>query len=332
LPRLTLAEVEDLAHRALLASCTGDANARIVARSIAAAEADGIGSHGLLRLPAYCAHARSGKVDGHARPTIAETAPGTLRVDAANGFAHPAIEAALDRLVPLAATQGIAAASLFRSYNSGVMGHHVERLARQRLVGLGFSNAPAVIAPWGGHEPLFGTNPIAFAAPHDAGEPIVIDQACSIVARGEVLLRAARGEPLPDGWGLDRRGEPTIDPDAVLQGGSMLPFGGRKGATLALMVEVLAATLTGALRSAEAGSLTADDRKPAGIGQAFIALSPDRFAAGFQDRIGALCEAIAAQPGARLPGARRFEARRRSTLEGIVVDESLLSRVQALCA
>jgi (2R)-3-sulfolactate dehydrogenase (NADP+) len=331
LPRLRLDEIEALAHRALVASRTSEANARLVAGSLAAAEADGIPSHGLLRLPTYCAHARSGKVDGFAGPSVVETGPAVVRVDARNGFANPAIIVALDWLVPMADEHGIAAAAIFNSYNAGVMGHHVERLARSGLVAMAFANAPAVIAPWGGTKPVFGTNPIAFAAPREGDEPLVIDQASSVVARGEVMLRAQRGEEIPDTWGLDAKGEPTRDPRAVLDGGSMAPAGGYKGATLALMVEVLAATLTGALHSFEAGSLTAEEGGPAGVGQTFIALDPARFGGtAFRARVEALCAAMLREPGVRLPGARRFAARRAADEKGVAVDAALLERISTI--
>lgn len=331
MPRLSLAEVEDLALRALVASRTSEENARTVAASIGAAEADGIPSHGLLRLPVYCAHSRSGKVDGFAHPELAQTGPAAARVDARDGFAHPAIVRALEALAPMAQVQGVAAVGIFNSYNSGVMGHHVERLARQGLVALGFANAPAVIAPWGGSKPVFGTNPIAFAAPSGAGDPIVIDQACSVVARGEVLLAAQRGEPIPEGWGLDSAGRPTTDPHAVLNGGCMAAMGGYKGVTLALMVEILAATLTGSLHSAQAGSLTTDDGERAGVGQMFLALDPARLGgAGFEERVRALCSVISAEPEARIPGARRFAARAKAAAEGVSVEDALLEKVSAL--
>jgi (2R)-3-sulfolactate dehydrogenase (NADP+) len=329
--RLTLNDIEAIAYRALIASRTSPANARCVAASIAAAEADGIPSHGLMRLPSYCAHAKSGKVDGHAQPSLARAAPAVLRVDARNGFAHPAIEAALAALLPLARDQGIAAASVFNSYNAGVMGHHVEWLALEGCVGLAFANAPAVMAPWGGRSPVFGTNPIAFAVPRDGEPPIVIDQASTVVARGEIMLSHERHDTIPEGWGYDASGKPTHDPAAVLGGGTLVPSGQHKGANLALIVEVLAATLTGALHSFEAGSLTHDDGKRAGLGQLFIAIDPERLAGpGFHSRLSALCDAILADPRVRLPGSRRVSARAAAKSEGVEVPEALHERVLRL--
>ena len=331
MPRLSVDAIEELAFGALVASRTSEVNARAVARSIAAAEADAIPSHGLLRLPTYCRHALSGKVDGLARPMLTGTGPASFRADARNGFAHPAIELVLVALSDAARARGVAAASVFNSYNSGVMGHHVEHLAVQGLVALGFSNAPAVIAPWGGTRPRFGTNPIAFAAPSGTGEALVIDQACSVVARGEVMLRAQRGEAIPPGWGFDSSGQPTTEPNAILNGGSMAPAGDYKGATLALMVEVLAAALTGAASSANAGSLTIDDGKPAGLGQMFIALDPGRFSdSGFESRTQAILDAMLEERGVRIPGARRFAARKLALENGVDVDDSLLRELEGL--
>ncbi|MGE5615814.1 MAG: Ldh family oxidoreductase [Bacillota bacterium] len=331
MPRLSLEEIKRVAQNALVASKTSAGNAEIVAASLVAAEADGIATHGLLRLPTYCSHARSGKVDGFAHPVLKRSAPSVARVDARNGFAHPAIRAAIDELAELARAQGVAVAAIYNSYNSGVMGHHVEELARRGLVALAFANAPATIAPWGGNKPLFGTNPIAFAAPREDGEPVVIDQASSVVARGEILLRAQRGEKMADTWAFDSRGKPTADPKAALDGGSLAPAGGHKGVNMAFIVEVLAATLTGALHSFDAGSLTADDGKPAGVGQLFIALATDRLGGkDFQRRLETLCEAMLAQEGTRLPGARRYAARAKAHAEGVDIDAAVFEKVRSL--
>ncbi len=332
MPRVTLAEVADLARAALESSSTSADNARTVAASIAAAEADGIPSHGVLRLPIYCAHARSGKVDGRAVPVAEQVAPAALRVDARNGFAHPAIGVGLEALFPLARREGIAILTVHHSYNAGVMGHHVEALANGGLVAMAFANAPAVLAPWGGSSAAFGTNPLAFASPRGGDHPpIVIDLASTVVARGEIILRARRGERVPLGWGLDARGEPTDDPSAILAGGTLAPAGGHKGAALALMVEIVAAAVTGARFSRAAGSLTEVDHEHAGIGQCLIAIDPEPLAGpGFRQRIEALCEALLADPGVRLPGMRRAENRLSAARHGVDVDAELLDAIAML--
>src|SRR5690606_33612178 len=144
----------------------------------------------LRRLAAYAAQAQSGKVDGMATPTAERTRPGALAVDAAHGFAFPAIELALEKLPAIARAQGIAIAGIRRSHHCGVAGLTVEALADAELVALMVANAPAAMAPWGGRQPLFGTDPIAFAAPLEGGQPVVVDISLSKVARGKIMAAA----------------------------------------------------------------------------------------------------------------------------------------------
>jgi (2R)-3-sulfolactate dehydrogenase (NADP+) len=330
--RLTLAEVEELAHGAFRAHRVSDANARCLARSIAAAEADGLRSHGLMRVPPYCRQAAIGKIDGNAEPTVRRTRPAALLADARDGFAHPAIELGFAQLIPAAKEQGLAALAVTNSYNCGVVGHHAEHLAERGLVALAYANTPAAIAPWGGSKPLFGTNPIAFAAPRQGHPPLVLDQSASVVARGEVMLAAQQNQAIPLGWALDPVGTPTTDAKAALAG-SMLPTGGYKGAGLALMVEVLAAALTGATFSFAASSFADEKGGPPRTGPLFIALDPGAFLGdGFTGRIEQLIAEMTAQPGVRLPGDKRYAARHLAAQRGVTVPQPLHAALRALLA
>jgi (2R)-3-sulfolactate dehydrogenase (NADP+) len=327
MPTLTLQDAETLVAAALRRCRTGEDNARCVARALVAAEADGLSGHGLSRVPSYAAQARSGKVDGFATPAAERRRPGAAMIDAKNGFAFPAIDTALALLPALAREAGVAAAGIRRSHHCGAMGHPVERLAEQGLLALMFANTPAAIAPWGGVKAVFGTNPIAFACPLPGRPPIVIDLALSKVARGNILAARQRGERIPEGWALDASGAPTTDPAAAL-GGTMLPVGDVKGTLLALMVEMLAAGLIGANYAAEASSFFDAEGPPPGTGQLIMAVDPAAFA-GSLDRFAALAAAIEAQ-GARLPGARRLQARREAQRTGVVVSDRLLEEISTL--
>ena len=317
-------EVDDLARRVLLRAGTSAANAEPVVASIVAAEADGIHSHGLFRLPTYAEHVACGKVDGHAVPRVTQTGPAALHADAACGFAHPAIAAGLHALLPLATETGCAALAVGNSYNCGVVGHHVAVLADAGLVGLGFVNGPGAIAPWGGTKAMFGTTPFAFACPRAGGlPPLIVDQSSSVVAKGEVLLHAKAGKPIPPGWALDAEGQPTTDADAGLAG-SMAPFGGVKGASMAMAIELLAAGLTGAQFGYQASSFGANEGGPPRTGQLFIALNPARLGGGaFRERVEAFLQTILQQPGTRLPGDRRLAARARYPAHGVTISDSL---------
>ena len=321
---LTVDEVEALTQAVLVTSNTSEANARSVTRSVVASELDGIHSHGLARLPTYCEHAKCGKIDGQASPSVEQVAPAALRADAHDGFAHPAIDLGFAKLVTLAKSTGIAGLAVTNSYNCGVLGYHVEALASAGLVALGYTNAPASIAPAGGKKAVFGTNPVACAAPDGkGGAAFVIDQSSSVIARSEVMVHAASGEPIPEGWALDADGQPTTDPAAAMKG-TMVPAGGYKGAGAALMVEMMAAALSGSTLSANASSFGANDGGSPRTGQFFIAIDPGPFSAGgFEERMAGLVAAITGQDGARMPGSRRRDARSRVARDGVTFARGL---------
>jgi len=329
--RMTVAQIEALASRALMRAGASATAAASLARAIAAAEREGLASHGLGYLATYCEHLGCGKVIGGAVPEVTRPAPGVIVVDAGSGFAHPAIDAGFAELVPLARSQGIAQLAIRNSYNCGVLGYHTERLAAAGLVGLGFTNAPASIAPSGGTKPVLGTNPWALAVPDGkGGASISIDQSASVVAKSEVIKRSRKGEPIPLGWALGPDGAPTTDPAIGLKG-TMVPAGGYKGVGSALLVEVMAACLSGATLGIHASPFSGPVGGPPRTGQGFIAIDPAASSGGaFAERVAALSAAFAAEPGARVPGAGRRKHRAKFDVEGIDVDAAIHEKAMAL--
>lgn len=329
--RLSLAEAEALAFMALVASRVSKGSASATGRALVAAEADGQAGHGLSRLPSYALHARVGKVDGFAVPTVEYVRPAALIVDAAHGFAYPAINLALDALAPLARQTGVAVALIRRSHHFGQAGAHAERLAAQGLVCLVFGNTPRAMAFWGGRRPAMGTNPIAFAAPlPDGRAPLVIDLALSVAARGTIVAAERAGKTIPAGWAVDADGRPTTDPAQALAG-ALVPIGGAKGAALALMVEVLAGALTGGSFGWEATSMFDGEGGAPDMGHILLAFDPAPLAgAAFSARMMNLLQALEAEPGARLPGSRRLANRERAAHEGITLPATLQREIQAL--
>ncbi|SHJ09392.1 (2R)-3-sulfolactate dehydrogenase (NADP+) [Shimia gijangensis] len=330
---LSLAEIEELSLRALIAAGTSQDNARALAAATAATEADGIASHGLAYIPIYCEHVQCGKVDGHAKPTVELPKPGVVTVDAASGFAHPSIDLGFERLIPLAREQGVAALAIRNSYNCGVLGYHTYRLAAAGLLGIGFTNAPASIAPSGGAKPVVGTNPFSVAAPGPEGEPtILIDQSASTIAKSEVMKHAREGKPIPEGWALDAQGNPTTDPDVGLKG-SMAPSGGYKGVGIALLTELMAAAMTGATLGINASPFSGTVGGPPRTGQFFLAIDPGATSGGgFGERLAALAEAIHVQDGAHLPGDGRQGKRAEARKNGVAVNVATLQKIEAIFA
>jgi (2R)-3-sulfolactate dehydrogenase (NADP+) len=325
---LSLAEAERLAIRALATNRTSEVNARLTAQALVAAEMDGQAGHGLTRVPSYAEQARVGKVDGFAKPQI-RGAGAARRIDAGTGFAYPAIEMALNALIPLAREFGVASVGVFASHHCGQAGRHVERLADQGLVGFAYANTPKAMAFHGGARARLGTNPLAFAAPIPGRPPLVIDMALSVVARGRIVSAKAKGEPIPEGWAVDSDGHPTTDPLKAFAG-TLLPIGGAKGSALALMVDILCGALAGAHFSWEASPFLDATGGPPQLGQFLIALDPGHFAGeSFARRMAELSAAVAAD-GARLPGDRRLELRRRAAEQGLAIADDLHAQIQAL--
>ncbi len=327
---LSLAEVHDLVARALMAAGTSVLNAESVAAALVAAEADGQRGHGLSRVAAYAGQARSGKVDGKAEPLVEWVSDCAIRVDAGAGFAFPALDKARAGLAEITRSNCIAIAGVHHSHHFGQAGYHVERLAERGLVALMVGNSPQAMAPWGGSRGVFGTNPIAFAAPRNSAAPLVIDLSLSKVARGKVMAAAKAGETIPEGWALDPQGRPTTDPEAALAG-TMIPMGDAKGAALAMLVEILSAALIGANFAFEASSFFTAEGPPPGVGQFLLAIDPNPLSEGsFAERLEVLIAAVECQEGARLPGSRRLASRAAAARQGIEVPVALLSEIRAL--
>jgi delta1-piperideine-2-carboxylate reductase len=207
----------------------------------------------------------------------------------------------------------------------------VEALAIEGLVAFAFTASFPYVAPAGGTKALYGTNPMAFAWPRKDHPPLVFDQASAVMARGDVMILAREGKQVPEGVGIDSEGRPSTDPNAILEG-AQLAFGGHKGASLALMVELLAGPLIGELLSFEAEEEDAGAGAAPHGGELILALDPTRFGDphGFMDHGERLFDAVVAQAGARLPGARRFESRKRAAAGGIELPQSLHETIVSL--
>ena len=322
-----------LLQRILLRHGTSESVAKVLAENCASAERDGAHSHGVFRVPGYVSTLNSGWVNGKAVPIVEDVASGFVRVDAANGFAQPALAAARSLLVDKARSAGIALLAIHNSHHFAALWPDVEPFAEEGLVALSVVNSMTCVVPHGADRPLFGTNPIAFAAPRADGPPIVFDLATSAIAHGDVQIAARKGERLPPGMGVDSLGQPTQDPKAILEGGALLPFGGHKGSALSMMVELLAAALTGGNFSFEFNWSEHPGARTPWTGQLVIVIDPSKTAGqSFAERSQELVRQMHAAGLRRLPGDRRHRTRAKSELIGIEVQAQDLAQLQALLA
>jgi LDH2 family malate/lactate/ureidoglycolate dehydrogenase len=323
---LTLEEVHALAFEALVANGFSAAQARAIANTVTAAERDLCTSHGLFRIAFYVNALNNPDVDPTAVPVVSELASAVAHVDGCFGFAPLALEMGAAPLVEKARAQGIAALCLNNIYHIAALWPELERVAEQGLAAFAFTAALPYMAPAGGTHPLYGTNPMAFAWPRKDHPPLVFDQASSVTARGEIQIHLRDGKPIPEGWAIGPDGDPTTDPETARRG-AQLPFGGHKGAAIALMVELLAGALVGDLFSYEAAAKDTGTGAPLG-GEFLIAIDPGRCVRdGDSEKQLAhaerLFQKIGEQEGTRLPSDRRYAARERTPKEGVRIPRSL---------
>jgi (2R)-3-sulfolactate dehydrogenase (NADP+) len=327
---------QDLLRLARTALERAGANSRMAeaaAGHLVHAEQQGLQTHGMSRVPFYCAMLKRGRADGAAQPRMVADRAAACLIDNRDGLPYVSLRWAVEEVIQRARRNGIAFAGIRNSAHAGVMGIHLLPVAEARLVGLAFTNSPAAIPAWGGRRALFGTNPVAAVFPRKSKQPLVIDLAMTTVVRGRIMMAMRRGERIPEGWALDRNGRPTTDPKEAIEHGSLFPIGGAKGAMLALVFELLCAALTGAAIGPEVDSFFTDEGNRPRIGQVFIAIDPNGLAGmnTYWERTEALIAAMLADPEVRLPGARRFAAEAASS-KAIELPDELLAQIEKLCS
>lgn len=319
--------LEELLERIFRANGCSQTVAKVLAANCAYAESAGSLSHGIFRIDGYVSTLRSGWVDGQAEPRIEESGPGVLRVDAANGFAQPALAAARSIFIRKIRLAGIALLAIRRSHHFGALWPDVEPFADEGLIAISMVNSFTCAIPAGARKPVFGTNPIAFAAPISGGPPLVFDFATTTIANGDVQIAAREGRLLPPGTGVDITGSPTRDPVAILEGGALVPFGGHKGSAIAMMIELMVAGLSGGNFSFEFDWSSHPGAQTPVTGQILIGIDPSHAGGSpFPLRGRRLVEELAAAGMVGYPGARRRMENREN---GVPIDAEVLDRLEA---
>ncbi len=328
---MTELEIRQLVEDCLMANGANQENAAAVGRTIASAERDGCASHGLFRMPGYVASLRSGKVNGNAQPSVKRISPAVVRVDGDHGYAPLALEKGRQALIEAAQENGIAAMALVNVHHFAALWVEVEPIAEAGCAAMAFTTYKPAVVPAGAKQPLFGTNPMCFGWPRGDQPPMVFDQASASMARGEVMIAARDGHAVPLGTGVDAEGNPTTEPQKIIEGGALLPFGGHKGSTIAMMIELLVAGLTGMDFSYEAQQNDNNDGGPPNGGEFMLAIDPNRFgdAENWLQHSEAFLERLTGMEGAHMPGNRRYANRAKTAAEGIQVKDSVLASCRA---
>lgn len=325
-------EVLSLVQSALAHNGASPRQAHATALALVSAEASGLPSHGLSRVAMYVSHLRAQRVLGQAVPTLLHKRGGAVLIDAGNGFAFPACQLAIEQVMARAREHGIAIAAVTNSHHFGMAAYHLDPVAQAGMVGIACGNSPAAMPAAGGKRAIFGTNPIAAIFPRSGHPPVSVDLSLSEVARGKLMVAADKGETIPLGWALDPDGQLTTDPRQGMAG-SMLAMGGTKGAMLALVVELLVTSLTGAHFGAEADTFFKPEGNQPRLGQIFIVIDPGALGGQgvYSERVEALVSAMLADEGVRLPGQRRHLLLATARQAGVEVPAATWDAICALC-
>ena len=223
--------------------------AEVVIDHLITASLRGVDSHGIIRLLYYLDGIEKGYVRPVAKIRVLRETPVMALIDGGMGLGIFVATYSTRLAIKKARSSGIALVGARNLGHVGMLAYYTKLIAENNLIGFACANSPSIVAPWGGRERIFGTNPISVGFPVD-GNPIIIDMATSYMASSRIRLAKIKGERIPNGAALDKDGKPTNDPEAALKG-VLLPFGGHKGYALSLMVEILSSALLGAPISKE---------------------------------------------------------------------------------
>jgi LDH2 family malate/lactate/ureidoglycolate dehydrogenase len=264
--------------RAFAAAGLPQRDAAIVADLMTEADLRGSDTHGVFRLPQYVRRIRAGGINTSPDIRIIEERASTAMVDGDNGMGHLAMKFAAEAAIDKARNTGIGWVGARMSNHAGPAALYAMMPLRHDMIGFYFAvSSLNHLPPWGGAEPLLGTNPIAIAIPAGEEPPIVMDMAPTVAAFGKVRLQAARGEPMPVGWMIDRDGKPMTDATRADEG-FLLPIGDYKGYALALIIGLLAGTLNRAAFGRAVNEVMKSQSIASNTGQSIAALSIEAFA------------------------------------------------------
>jgi LDH2 family malate/lactate/ureidoglycolate dehydrogenase len=335
MPDIQAQVIIDLSTAIFQAAGAAPEIAAAVARSLVTTNLMGHDSHGVIRVGRYVSQIRSGTLDPTAQPRIAKRMGAMAVVDCQWSFGQIGARYGAQAAQEIAAEMGVSCVALSRVNHIGRLGEYATLLAEAGMVGIVFTSGTIVrvsVTPYGGREPILGTNPMAWAVP-TGGEPLMVDFATAAVANGKIMVALSKGEPFPEGMLLDKDGYPTTDPATFNAGGMLLPFGTYKGSGLALMMELIPTLLSGF------APVSSPEHHP-GNPTLIIALKVDTFITQerFERLTRELIDRVKAVPPAAgfdevlLPGEKEARSTAERLVDGIPLPDSVWADLTKLAA
>ena len=328
MPQVPTDKLRNYAEALFVASGSPEDIASHLVNSLLLADQSGHPSHGIIRVPRYLEYVAQGRIVPNARPEVLKRLPSAALVDGCLGFGQATASFTTQIAIDLATDNGISIAGAIRCNHAGRVGQWAEMAADQGMIFIGFVGGPTGFSgtPFGGAGRALCTNPIAAAVPGNEHEPMIMDFATTTTAEGKIQVARAKGSQLPSGQVLDKRGNPTTDPEEFYDGGMLLPFGGHKGYALSLLVEAMASCLTGA----------GDSDEYAKLGFTAVVINPGVFVSEDQyrasaDSLFARMEAIPPAPNyseVMIPGAPEHRSRALHDGRGIELADTTIRNLR----
>ncbi|WP_188456257.1 ureidoglycolate dehydrogenase [Virgibacillus oceani] len=267
-------ELKSLVINKLTEANVSEEHAAVVADVLVHADLRGVHSHGVLRTEHYVKRMNEGGMNPNPKFKVEDRGKTAALFDGDNGMGHVITKKAMDKAIGLAKENGIGMVGIVNSSHCGALSYFAEQAAKEEVVSMVMTHTDSAVVPFGGSEPYFGTNPIAYGFPAKTHKPIVLDMATSNVALGKVLHARETGKSIPDNWGVDANGNPVTDPNLVK---NLLPIGGPKGYGLALTVDVLSGILTGSAFGTNIATMYGDYKNYRRLGHMILTVDPGLF-------------------------------------------------------
>ena len=338
--RYSYETLKDFGVRVMVSAGLEPEEAALFMENLLYADSRGVGSHGISRLINYAKRVRCGVITPGANAEVVQEAAATLVIDGHNGIGAKIARQAMDLSIQKAKDAGCCVTTVRGGNHFGVGAFYSKYAAEQGMIAWVLAVSSTAVAPTGGAEAMLGTNPFSLAVPAGRNDPFDLDMATSVVARGKVVLARKKGEDIPEGWALDRNGVPATDPDAVLDGGFMLPFGGYKGYGISLFIDLMCSCLAGGKDSRTTPSFWTDYDNPQDLGYFMVVIDPEKFLPlpVFRERVDAMLDAFKACPPApgvdrvRVAGEIEADRERESKQLGIEISDAVIAELRTVGA
>ncbi|MDQ1002199.1 LDH2 family malate/lactate/ureidoglycolate dehydrogenase [Neobacillus niacini] len=269
-------ELENYVREIFLAVGLNQEEAIETAKHLVTADLKGVSSHGVHRVPIYVKRLRLNVISNNSSILVERETPVSLKVNGGNGIGPYVVRQAIELGIQKAKDIGMCAVAIHHSNHAGILSYYTELAVKNDLIAFATTNAPANMAPFGGKERYFGTNPFSIGVPAGNELPYILDMATSVVAKGKIIKAMNDNKSIPLGWAIDKDGNDTTDSKAAFDG-LVLPLGGAKGYGLAFMVDIFSGILSGANWGPHINDLYSNFETPQNLGQFIWLMRPDLF-------------------------------------------------------